>query len=216
MLAMKPRLKNPYLSRIDKFNIKMSLTTMNLSKAICIDQDLRLMWVDAWSSPKLKKFVYRIAVYFRREFQYDFVQYSEDEPDLTHRAFLFFSRAGDKYYDKDIYRILGGGCFRQRKYQDFPESYALQWIWIHPYMRRKGMLTKAFDEFMNQFEQFRVESPYSVEIKSFLEKGGSTWKIKDVNNSREYLVIKVPRSSHEIEQDSGYFDHLNNGVPVLS
>jgi RimJ/RimL family protein N-acetyltransferase len=213
---MKPKLKNPYLSRIDKFDIKMSLTTMNLSKAICIDHDLRLMWVDAWSSPKLKKFVYRIAVYFSREFQYDFVQYSEDEQDLTHRAFLIFSRAGDKYYGKDIYRILGGGCFRQRKYQDFPESYALQWIWIHPYMRRKGMLTKAFDQFINQLEQFRVEPPYSVEIKSFLEKGGSTWKIKDDNNSCEYLVIKVSRSSHEMEQDNGHFDHLNNWVPVLS
>jgi hypothetical protein len=46
-----------------------------------------------------------------------------------------------------------------------------------------GVLTKALDEFMNQFEQLRVESPYSVEIKSFLEKGGSTWKIKAENNS---------------------------------
>lgn len=78
------------------------------------------------------------------------------------------------------------------------------------------MLTKAFDEFVNQFEQFRVESPYSVEIKSFLEKGGSTWKTKDENNSCEYLVIKVPRSSHEINPDNDYFDHLENGVPVLS
>jgi hypothetical protein len=216
MVAMKPKLRNPYLSRKDKFDIKMSLTTMNLSKAIYIDQDLRLTWVDVWSSPKLKKFVYKIAVYFRREFNYDFVQYSEDEEDLTHRAFLFLSRAGDKYYDKDIYRILGGGCFRQRKYQDFPESYAFQWIWIHPYMRRKGMLTKAFDEFINQFEQFRVESPYSVEIKSFLVKGGSTWIIKDENNSCEYLVIKAPRSSHEIEQDNDYYDHLENEIPVLS
>jgi len=216
MFAMKPKSRNPHLSRIDKFDIKMSLTTMNLSKAICIDQDLRLIWVDAWSSPKLKKFVYRIAVYFRREFQYDFVQYSEDEQDLTHRAFLFFSRASDKYYDKDIYRILGGGCFRQRKYQDFPESYALKWIWIHPYMRRKGMLTKAFDEFMNQFEQFRVESPYSVEIKSFLEKGGSTWKIKAENNSCEYLVIQVPRSPDEFNQENDYFGQHKNGFPVLS
>jgi hypothetical protein len=119
MFAMKPKLRNPYLSRIDKFDIKMSLTTMNLSKAICIDQDLRLIWVDAWSSPKLKKFVNRIAVYFRREFQCDFVQYSEDEQDLTHRAFLFLSRAGDKYYDKDIYRILGGGCLGRENTKTF-------------------------------------------------------------------------------------------------
>lgn len=147
----------------------MPLTTMDLSTSIFIvSPDVRLMRVDIWSSSKLKKFVYKFAFYFRREFNYDIIQYSEDEEELTHRAFLFLSRAGDQYYDKDIYRILGGGCFRQRKYKDCYESYALQWIWIHPYMRRKGMLTKAFDEFMNQFEQFRVESPYSVEIKSFL------------------------------------------------
>jgi len=218
---MKPKSRNPYLSRKDEFDIKMPLTTMDLSEAIHInhpDIDLMidLMWVDIWSSSKLKKFVYRIAVYFRREFDYSFVQYSEEEDDLTHRAFLFLSKANDKYYDKNIYRILGGGCFRHRKPQDRPEYYALQWIWIHPYMRRKGILTKVFDEFMNKFGQFRVESPYSVEIKSFLEKGGSTWTIKDENKSCEYLVIKVPRSSHEMNQDNDYFDHLKNGVPVLS
>ena len=214
---MEPNSRNPYLSRKDVFDIKMSITTMNLSEAIYIDcEDVRLLWVNIQSSSKLKKFVYRIAVYFRREFGYDFVQYSENEDDLTHRAFLFLSRAGDKYYDKDINRILGGGCFRRRQYKDCPDSYALQWLWIHPFMRRKGILTKALNEFMNKFEQFKVEAPLSFEMKSFLEKGGSTWKVKDANISCEPLVIKVPPSSDGIKQDGDYFDYLNNGVPVLS
>jgi hypothetical protein len=93
---MKPKPRNPYLSRIDELDIKMPLTTMDLSKSIFIvSPDVRLMRVDIWSSSKLKKFVYKFAFYFRREFNYDIIQYSEDEEDLTHRAFLFLSRAGD-------------------------------------------------------------------------------------------------------------------------
>jgi hypothetical protein len=221
---MKSKSKNPYLSKKDKFDIKLPLTTMNLSEATSFAfanslacENIGLMWVNAGSSSKLKRYVHLNAVYFRREFGYDFVQYSEYEDDLTHHAFLFLSTANDKYYDKPIYRILGGGCFRLRKYNGFSQFHALQWVWIHPYMRRKGILTKAFDEFMNKFECFEVEAPLSVEMKRFLEKGGSAWKIKDKNTpSKDLRVVKAISSSHELKRDDDYFEQLKNGVPVWS
>lgn len=64
--------------------------------------------------------------------------------------------------------IYGACCFRLRQY-DTEGSYAMQWIWFHPYARRKGHLSAAWPYFRRRFGAFIVEAPYSDGMKAFLD-----------------------------------------------
>jgi hypothetical protein len=113
-----------------------------------------------------KRALETIARQFRREFGYDFVQYcalEKDEWSKT-RSFLWAEPDwGSKY------RVIGGCCFRYRQYQNIPEPFwVLQWIWIHPYRRNKGLLTAAWPAFCALMECFAVEPPLSPAISGFL------------------------------------------------
>lgn len=109
-----------------------------------------------------RRAVYELAVCFRREFEYDFVQYGyegkEDDPDA--RAFLWIEPIDDI--------AIGGCCFRWRDWSDAPPGWALQWIWLHPYRRGHGLLTKAWPIFKKHFGEFVVERPLSYGMQSFL------------------------------------------------
>jgi hypothetical protein len=64
--------------------------------------------------------------------------------------------------------IYGACCFRFRQYEN-GGSYAMQWIWLHPYARRKGHLSAAWPYFRKRFGAFIVEPPYSDGMKIFLD-----------------------------------------------
>ncbi len=64
--------------------------------------------------------------------------------------------------------IYGACCFRFRQYET-GSSYAMQWIWLHPYARRKGHLSAAWPYFRKRFGAFIVEPPYSDGMKVFLD-----------------------------------------------
>lgn len=120
----------------------------------------------------LRKAAVDIAYFFRREFEYDFVQYSawENEEDDDHRAFLWTS---SMTLQDDKVTVIGASCWRWREYTDAPHAYALQWIWLHPYERRKGHLSKSWPYFQKRFgPTFQVEHPYSDGMKQFLTKQG--------------------------------------------
>jgi hypothetical protein len=119
-------------------------------------------------SPKsYRQAVYRIADFFRREFQYDFVQYGVDgeENDPNHVAFLWVHREGEKVSEEFKVPCIGACCFRLRE-----SDYALQWAWIHPYRRRQGLLESALPELKEEFGEFYVEPPLSKAMKAFLKK----------------------------------------------
>lgn len=120
-----------------------------------------LHFVTNHSSKKTKKAVERFAHYFRREFQYDFVQFSsirELEP-LSYIAFYW-------QYDE---MAFGAGCFRHREFTNF-NGWALQWVWLHPYFRTKGHLKAAWPIFKELCGNFDVEGPYSEAMYQFLIK----------------------------------------------
>ncbi len=110
------------------------------------------------SSRRLRAKVEIIARYFRREFHYDFVQYSI-EPDESDddRACVWF---GDNYSRE----IVGVVCFRMRD-----EGYGLAWAWFHPYERGKGHLTRCWKYLRTRFGPFQVEPPLSPAMVAFLE-----------------------------------------------
>jgi hypothetical protein len=125
------------------------------------------VWCVRHDSPKRERAaVEQYAKYFRREFQYDFVQYSADEEPLADRAFLFVP---DPWGWGQ--RTVGACCFRRR--EDSGGSwFALAWIWLHPYWRSRGLLSNAWSYFVHRFAPFRVEPPLSPAMQGFLRRKG--------------------------------------------
>jgi hypothetical protein len=106
--------------------------------------------------------MYLRAGAFRREFHYDFIQWGDPEDDPDAQGFLFANEAGS---------ILGACAFRRREH-DGKSWWGLQWIWICPLARRKGMLTERWLEFRKRFGDFRVEGPVSPAMEHFVVKQG--------------------------------------------
>ena len=116
-----------------------------------------------------RRAVYRLARYFRLEMGYDAVQYGfdgrEDDPD--HVAFLWVHPEGVGRGSGFRVPCVGACCFRLRD-----EGWALQWIWLHPYVRRQGLVSGMWPQFVEEFGDFAVEGPVSVAMRAFLAKCG--------------------------------------------
>lgn len=131
----------------------------------------KLQSVNYKENISLRRAVYRFASYFRREFCFDFVQYSltrekhnEDEVTL---AYLFSEL---EYTHKRI--SYGACCFRYRDktfWKNISPHWGMQWIWIHPYMRGKGLLTEFWPYFEEKYGNFMLERPVSKAMESFLK-----------------------------------------------
>ena len=123
--------------------------------------------------PVLRRAVECIAYYFRRELEYDFLQYcSLEMEDDGHRAFLW---TDPQTLRDEKETVIGACCFRWRQWKDVPadfpaETYGMQWIWLHPYQRRKGVLSKAWPYFLARFDPFVPEPPHSPTMEAFLRK----------------------------------------------
>lgn len=122
--------------------------------------------------------MHTIAKYFMREFQNDSVLFphpkfpSYDEKEC-HGYLLTIEKSGVEM--KSI--AVGGFCFRRR---DF--GYGMQWIWLHPYVRNKGLLSRHWALLEDKFgKDFYCEPPYSHEMKSFLNKNKSESHTKHDN-----------------------------------
>jgi hypothetical protein len=46
----------------------------------------------------------------------------------------------------------------------------MEWIWIHPYCRRQGLLSKAWPEFEKMFPGFEPDPPLSPAMQAFVAK----------------------------------------------
>ncbi len=86
-----------------------------------------------------------LGSYFRREFGYDFPPYEAEAPLHTKdRLFLF---TDDDWYEK---HALGAIGFSWREYSNAPVQLVLSWVWLHPFLRSKGILS-AFWELFHQW-----------------------------------------------------------------
>lgn len=109
-------------------------------------------------SPAWKhKEVFVRALFFRREFQYDFVQWQsetgDDDPDV--HGFLFADEAD---------AIVGACAFRLRD-RDSKKRWGLQWVWVCPKARRTAVLTKRWPAFRQRFGNFHVEARFLLPWK---------------------------------------------------
>lgn len=117
------------------------------------------------SAVPIRRAVATLARYFRREFEYDFVQYQEQNEDGPDKciAWLFVDRRG---MEGDV--AVGACCFRWREWTDRAPCWALQWIWFHPFARGKGTLSQAWPYFVRRFAPFIVEGPFSRAMEGFM------------------------------------------------
>lgn len=118
--------------------------------------------------------VEQLGRYFRREFSYDFLPYTAREHervgDGTLQAYLLF----DPVEVRDVVlRPIGACSFLLRQ-----DRWMMNWIWLHPFARRRGHLTKAWQFFHKCYNNFDVQHPLSSAMESFLYKiNGSTQQI---------------------------------------
>lgn len=126
------------------------------------------------TSQSQRRAVAQFACYFRREFQYDFVQYEASEGRPWDRTSAPENDEAAPYLLRSLWRdpalYVGAACFRWRVYRDHPATWALAWIWLHPYERRQGIVTAAWPGWLDQHGAFLVEPPLSDAMRGFLAR----------------------------------------------
>ena len=137
--------------------------------------DNGIMFVKKESERDLRIQLEKFAKYFKREMNYDFVQYDADEHhrDLTpYEGFLFTEVAYDMIEEDSPtpYRLCGGGCFRIREQEAGNAVWELDWIWIHPFFRHRGLMKNQWKNFQQFFGEFTVSEPLSFEMTKALDK----------------------------------------------
>jgi hypothetical protein len=124
--------------------------------------------VDASSPRWMQTEMYRRATAFKREFGYDFVQWhpnGEFGDDVRGVRFVDHSGAFG------LGAIVGACCFRVRA-RHGPPCWELDWIWLAPPARRRGILTLAWDGLVQRFGQFDLCPPVSDAMQAFVRKAG--------------------------------------------
>jgi hypothetical protein len=129
-------------------------------------------WVTRSTNSAVKRAVEKLASYFHRELGYDFIQYEATDHDDNCIAYTWDEQCFVRSKGEMGYQMFGAACFRygRRMGVDF-EGWFLQWVWLHPYFRHHGYLSRAWPKFLERFSRsFIPEWPYSAPIKSLLRK----------------------------------------------
>ena len=142
-----------------------------------------LVMVTSKSPRSYKRAVERMAYFFQREMHFDFPQYGASEysrnvylddvkTDADLRAFLWYNNDISNLADNE-WPIIGAGCFRLKRYID-GEIWGFDWVWIHPYERRRGHLKMAWPFFKSMFVDFEFTPPFSPSMANFVRKMGES------------------------------------------
>jgi hypothetical protein len=116
------------------------------------------------------------ARYFKNEFHYNNIQYEADEHNNKCIGFLFTESAMDIVTEEHTQmptRCSGGCCFRNVEFRD-GEEWVLYWVWLHPFFRKRGTVSRHWKHFKCQFSDFHLEPPLSNAMQSFIKKQNIT------------------------------------------
>ena len=106
-----------------------------------------------------------IGYYFKREFWYDFAPYNAREHQNSRdRIFIITQQEGNTL------DVVGAIVFRWMEYTDAPEQLILSWVWIHPFLRRQGILSAHWDMLRRLYGNFEVDTPLSKAMETFLTR----------------------------------------------
>jgi hypothetical protein len=115
-----------------------------------------------------RKALEQFARYFKNEFRFDNIQYEANNHDKNCIGFLFTENAMDIMTDAHTSmpsRSIGGCTFVKNHH-----GWVLCWAWLHPYFRKKGILSRHWKTFVSEFGDFCIESPVSSSMEAFLKK----------------------------------------------
>lgn len=82
----------------------------------------------------------------------------------TVKVALFTEEHFDRKYDFFRTYVIGGVGFQ--RYPDY--EYQLEFAWVHPFWRRKGLLKSSWSEFKREFGHFSVSTPRSIAMEGVL------------------------------------------------
>jgi hypothetical protein len=121
-----------------------------------------LVKVSAFSPLQLRREVEKFGYYFRREFDYA-IQFEASEMG-PYSAYIFSSHEG--------FLWVGACCFRKCIFPDLDgmELDSLQWAWLHPYFRNRGILRSHWTALKAEHGDFFLEHPLSPAMRSFFLK----------------------------------------------
>lgn len=119
--------------------------------------------VDSKAPLWMHREVYERAVRFKRDFQYDFIQW----PTVGARANLDDAWVG--YLFAAVDGAVDGAC----AFQNTGGEWRLGWVWIRPERRRHGLLAERWEGFLQEFGDFWIEHPLSEAMLGFVEKYAS-------------------------------------------
>src|SRR6266566_3868210 len=121
------------------------------------------------SSQGLKDVIDLFGSYISREQHYDFPLGVPDEDKW--KAYVFLTRRGN--IGGNMQQPSGAAVFvwvpkaECRKPEDafYFDRWWLMWAWLHPYERGKGVLSRAWQHFREEFGDFHLQPPVSKAMK---------------------------------------------------
>lgn len=117
----------------------------------------------------IRNSVRKCAEYFRREFNYDFVQYDVDSHSIG-RIILAY-RKPFVFDDLSLrYIIIGAMAFDQHRHENGAPYWLMTWAWLHPYCRSKGILSGSLPKLEQLLGKFEIDPPYSPSMVCFIKK----------------------------------------------
>jgi hypothetical protein len=133
--------------------------------------DLRIEAVMPNSPELLRVHVELFARYFLREMHMDGVQFetaetAESPGYVRYQAYLFAIQD----------RFIGAGCFRYRDYQDPARPWVFDWMWLYPYFRRQGHLTRAWPTLRSELGNFQTGPSAFTGDGSLCAEGRTKWE----------------------------------------
>ena len=109
----------------------------------------------------------RFGLYLFREQHYDFpLEWNDREEEKTEAYFLIGGNL-----DWTTAQPVGAAVFMQQPYTNVEANdWWLMWVWIHPFARRRCILSRAWPIFQRKFGDFKVQRPISISMQAFLDK----------------------------------------------
>jgi len=126
-----------------------------------------------------RELVEQFARYFKNEMHFDFIQFEASETAehswyVPYSAWLFHETARDQLEEESEppQRIYGACCFRWREWENHEPTWQMDWLWLHPYFRGKGILNSHWQFFRGSMAPFVLSQPLSPGMERFLKKHG--------------------------------------------
>ncbi len=142
------------------------------------------MLVDSASPLLMRQRVEKLGRYFKREFRTDVLPMRASESPgnkgfVPYEAHLFFEEARDLLEEGEAFpsRVVGAACFRCDTCTDGKEVWELSWVWLHPFSRRCGHLSRAWPEFLAKYGPFVTSEVLSRDMAAFLKDRKPTDKL---------------------------------------